>query len=48
MKGAEMGSELGFYQGCYLVWNQMLQRDELKGKLPCVTGIGALVSPCRS
>lgn len=34
MKGAEIGSELGFYQGCYLVWNHMLQSEELKSKLP--------------
>ncbi|KAG7392198.1 hypothetical protein PHYBOEH_006452 [Phytophthora boehmeriae] len=34
MKGAEIGSELGFYQGCFFVWNQMLQREELKNKLP--------------
>lgn len=34
MKGAEIGSELGFYQGCYAVWNHMLQSEEHKSKLP--------------
>ena len=37
MKGAEIGSELGFYQGCYLVWNHMLKHETLQCKLPCVS-----------
>lgn len=36
MKGAEIGSEVGFYQGCFYVWNQMLQNEAQRQKIKYV------------
>lgn len=33
MKGAEIGSEVGFYQGCFYVWSQMLQNEAQRQKI---------------
>lgn len=33
MKGAEIGSEVGFYQGCFYVWSQMLQNETQRQKI---------------
>lgn len=36
MKGAEIGSEVGFYQGCFYVWSQMLQSEAQRQKITYV------------
>lgn len=37
MKGAEIGSEVGFYHGCFYVWEQMLQNEGMHEKIKCVS-----------
>lgn len=36
MKGAEIGSEVGFYQGCFYVWHQMLQLEATRATITYV------------
>lgn len=42
-KGAEIGSEVGFYRGCYLVWAHMMATDGLKERIPYVPRLLALL-----
>jgi hypothetical protein len=51
VKGYEIGSEVGFYYGCYLLWREMLKKDESILPSKCVIiqySFSGLTYPCRS